>query len=309
MSRRGWVLFATLSVIWGIPYLLIRIAVRDISPPTLVFFRTAPVGLAFLPFALSRDTLIGLRKHWRAVAIYTVGEVGIPWLLLSRAEQRISSSLAGLLIATVPLIAVLFSRLSRHEGPLGWPRLTGLGLGFAGVGVIVGVGVHGPDLFAVGEIAIVAIGYALSPFVVSEYLSDVPAIAVVAASFVLTALAYSPVALTHLPKHLSPEEVASVLTLIVVCTGLAFLIYFALIAEVGPARATVITYLNPAVAVVLGIAILHEHFSAGLAIGFPLVLLGSFLGTGGIRRPASKGAPEIVSAMPTNVEPSSARER
>jgi drug/metabolite transporter (DMT)-like permease len=285
MSRRGWVLFAALSVIWGIPYLLIRIAVRDISPPTLVFFRTAPAGLALLPLALKKETLIALAKHWRALVVYTVGEVCIPWLLLSRAEQRISSSLAGLLVATVPLIAISFSMITRHEGHLGWRRLVGLGVGFAGVAVIVGVGVHGPDLVAVGEIGIVAVGYALSPFIVSNQLSEVPAIAVVAASLVLDALVYSPIALTHLPKHLSAEEVASVLILIVVCTGLAFLIYFALIAEVGPARATVVTYLNPAVAVVLGIAILHEHFSVGIAIGFPFVLIGSYLGTGGRRRP------------------------
>jgi drug/metabolite transporter (DMT)-like permease len=198
-----------------------------------------------------------------------VVEVSIPWLLLSRAEQRIPSSLAGLLVATVPLIAIFFSMLTRDEEHLGWRRLSGLGIGFAGVAVIVGVDVHGPDLVAVGEAAIVAFCYALRPFVVSTHLAEMPAIAVVAASFLLTALGYSPFASRHLPKHLSPEEIWSVLILIVVCTALAFLIYFALIAEVGPARATVVTYLNPVVAVVLGIVILHEQFSIGLAVGFP----------------------------------------
>jgi drug/metabolite transporter (DMT)-like permease len=303
MSRRGWVLFAALSVIWGIPYLLIRIAVRDIAPPTLVFFRTAPAGLAFLPLVLNRQALTALARHWRAVVVYTVSEVSIPWLLLSRAEQRIPSSLAGLLVATVPLVAITFSWLSRSERHLGWRRVGGLGIGFAGVAVIVGIDVHGPDLVAVAEIGIVAIGYAFGPFVVSRRLSEVPAIAVVAASFVLTALVYSPIALTHLPKRISGEQLTSMVILIVVCTGLAFLIYFALIAEVGPARATVVTYLNPAVAVVLGIAILHEHFSIGLAIGFPLVLVGSFLGTGGLRRaePAHDGVSEADPAFPLEV--------
>jgi drug/metabolite transporter (DMT)-like permease len=285
MSRRGWVLFAAMGVIWGIPYLLIRIAVRDISPPTLVFFRTAPAGLAFLPLLLRRDSLVALARHWRAVVVYTVVEVSIPWLFLSRAEQRVSSSLAGLLVATVPLIAIAFSLITRREARLGWPRLSGLGVGFAGVAVIVGVDVRGPDLVAVGEIAVVAVCYALGPFVVSTHLTDVPSIAVVGASFILTAVGYSPIALTHLPKRISPEELSSVLILIVVCTALAFLLYFALITEVGPARATVITYLNPVVAVVLGIVILHERFSVGLAIGFPLVIVGSFLGTGGTKRP------------------------
>jgi drug/metabolite transporter (DMT)-like permease len=287
MSRRGWVLFATLGVIWGIPYLLIRIAVRDIAPPTLVFFRTAPAGLAFLPLVLNKQMLSALARHWRAVVVYTVSEVSIPWLLLSRAEQRIPSSLAGLLVATVPLVAISISWLTRSERHLGWRRVAGLVIGFAGVAVIVGIDVHGPDLVAVAEIGVVAIGYAFGPFVVSKRLSDVPAIAVVTASFVLTALVYAPIALTHLPEHISTEELTSVVILIVVCTALAFLIYFALIAEVGPARATVITYLNPTVAVVLGIAILHEHFSIGLAIGFPLVLVGSFLGTGGRRSTGS----------------------
>jgi drug/metabolite transporter (DMT)-like permease len=211
--------------------------------------------------------------------------------------------LAGLLVATVPLIAISFSLLTRHERHPGWRRLAGLGIGFAGVAVIVGVDVHGPDLVAVAEIGVVAIGYALSPFVVSKYLSDVPSMAVVAASLVLAAIAYSPIALTHLPKHLSPEEISSVLILIVVCTGTAFVIFFALIAEVGPSRATVITYVNPAVAVVLGIAILHEHFSVGLAVGFPLVLIGSYLGTGGKRRsePGPDPAPSPDARPPLEV--------
>ena len=290
MSRRGWVLFAMLSIIWGIPYLLIRIAVRDIAPPTLVFFRTAPAALAFLPFVLKKETLSSMRRHWLAIVIYTVVEVCIPWLLLSRAEQRLASSLAGLLVATVPLIAVILAWMTRHEGPLGWKRMAGLGVGFAGVAVIVGVDVHGPDLIAVGEVAVVAIGYAVGPFIVSRHLSHVPANGVVGASFVLAALLYSPIALTHLPKRLSPEEVASVLILVIVCTALAFMVYFALISEVGPTRATVITYINPAVAVVLGVVILHEHFTIGFALGVPLVLLGSFLGTSGARSTLAKTA-------------------
>lgn len=280
-----------MSLIWGVPYLLIRIAVRDIAPPTLVFFRTAPSALLLLPLALRQGALGALRTHWRAVIAYTICELCVPWLFLFRAEQRIPSSLAGLLVATVPLIAVVLALITRNEASLGWQRLTGLGVGFAGVAVLVGVDVHGSDLIAAGEIAIVAIGYAAGPLIVSRYLSGLPSLGVVTASLILTALVYSPVALTHLPKHLSPEEIASVIVLIVVCSSVAFVIFFALIAEVGPARATVITYVNPAVAVVLGIAILHEHFSLGLALGFPLVLIGSFFGTGGIRRRPVPDAP------------------
>ena len=302
MSRRGWVLFAALSVIWGIPYLLIRIAVRDLSPPTLVFFRTGAAGLVFLPVLLRPQALVALRKRWLAIVVYTVVEVSVPWLLLSRGEQRLTSSLAGLLIATVPLIAIVFSWATGHE-PLGWSRLAGLALGFAGVAVIVGVDVHGPNLEAVLEVLGTALCYALGPFIVARRLSDVPSSTVVGASLVLTAIGYAPIGLTHLPRRITPEELTSMIILVVACTGIAFLIYFALIAEVGPSRATVITYVNPAVAVVLGIAILHEHFSVGLALGVPLVLAGSFLGTGGIH-PPPVSAPETDPApADRDVEP------
>jgi drug/metabolite transporter (DMT)-like permease len=293
MSRRGWLLFAALSLIWGVPYLLIRIAVRDFSPPTLVFFRTATAGIAFLPFILGRESRAAMRRRWVPLVIYTVIEVAVPWLLLSRAEQRLTSSLSGLLIATVPLIAIIFSWATRHEGPLGWSRMVGLGVGFAGVAVIVGVDVHGPDALAVAEVVGEAVCYAIGPFIVDRHLNEVPSVSVVGASLLLSGIGYAPFGLTHLPTRVTPEEVTSVILLVVLCTGVAFLIYFALIAEVGPARATVITYINPAVAVVLGIVLLHEHFTTGFAIGVPLVLVGSFLGTGGIRRPDGQPSIEV----------------
>ncbi len=297
-------LFGALSVIWGIPYLLIRIAVRDFSPPTLVFFRTGAAGLAFLPFLLRRDVLRSLWDHWRPLVAYTIVEVAVPWLLLSSAEQRLTSSLSGLLIATVPLIAIVLSWATGHEGRLGWSRLSGLVLGFAGVAVIVGVDVHGPDVLSVVEVLGTAVCYATGPFIIARNLADVSPSAVVGASLVLTAIGYAPVGLTHIPQHVTPEVVTSMAILVAVCTGVAFLIYFALIAEVGPARATVITYINPAVAVVLGIAILHEHFSFGLALGVPLVLLGSFLGTGGVRPVGPDEARPDSPAIPAGAGPS-----
>ncbi|MGH9006248.1 MAG: DMT family transporter [Acidimicrobiales bacterium] len=299
MSRRGWVLFAALSVIWGVPYLLIRIAVRDFSPPTLVFFRTAPAGIAFLPFILGRESLAAMRRRWVPLIVYTVIEVAIPWLLLSRAEQRLTSSLSGLLIATVPLVAVVFSWATRHEGPLGRSRLVGLAVGFAGVAVIVGIDVQGPDAWAVAEVVGVAVCYAVGPFIVDRHLNQVPSVSVVGASLLLSGIGYAPFGLTHLPSRVSPEEISSVILLVVLCTATAFILYFALIAEVGPARATVITYINPAVAVVLGIVLLHEHFTVGLAFGIPLVLVGSFLGTGGIR-PDGQRSPGQGSQTPVH---------
>jgi len=302
VTKRGWLLFATMGVIWGIPYLLIRIAVRDIAPPTLVFFRTAGAGLAFLPLLGRPSNTVLLLRHWRPVAVYTVIEVAVPWLLLSRAEQHLASSLSGLLVATVPLIAVIISWVTRHEPAPGWRRLGGLALGFGGVAIIVGIDLRGPDLIAVLEVLGVALCYAVGPFVVVLRLQAVPTNLVVGASLVLTGAGYAPYGLTHLPHHLSPEEVVSVILLVVVCTAVAFLTYFQLIAEVGPARSTVITYINPAVAVVLGIVLLHETVSRGLAAGIPLVFLGSILGTIRHReRGENRSVPGDVAGKPTRL--------
>jgi drug/metabolite transporter (DMT)-like permease len=279
MSRRGWLLFALMCVIWGIPYLLIRVAVRDFSPGTMVFARTAPAVLLLLPSAIYRNALRGLLPYWRPLALYTAVEVALPWLLLGKAEQRLPSSLTGLLVAAVPLIGALLSYLLRAEERLDVRRLIGLLVGFSGVVALVGVDVSGADLGAVGEVALVALFYAIGPLVIVRRLSHLPSIGVVTASLALTAVAYAPYALTHLPSHVSAQAGLSIAGLSVVCTASAFLIFFALIAEVGAARAVVITYVNPLVAIVLGVALLNEPFTLGLAIGAPLVVLGSVLAT------------------------------
>jgi drug/metabolite transporter (DMT)-like permease len=280
MSRRGWLLFVAMSVIWGTPYLLIRVAVRELSPATLVFARTLPAALLLVPLALSRRQLRPLLARWPWVVTYTAVEVALPWLLLSRAEQHLTSSTAGLLIATVPLIAVVIYRLvSPATERITRRRLSGLVIGFAGVAALVGIDVHGTDLAAVAETAVPAVGYALGPLIISRRLSDLPSLGVVSASVALTAVVYAPPALAHWPSHISLEVLGAVAGLAFVCTAFGFLLFFALIAEIGPARSTVITYLNPAVAVLLGVALLGEHFTAGIAVGFPLILVGSVLAT------------------------------
>lgn len=279
MSRRGQLLFGLMCVIWGIPYLLIKVAVRELSAPTLVFARTAPAALLLLPFAWRRGYLGPLLAHWRAVLLYTAIEVAGPWYLLSSAEKRLSSSVSALLIAAVPLIGAGLALAVGHEERLDRRRLGGLLLGLAGVGVLVGIDLHGTNLVAVGEAALTALGYATGPLIISRRFSGMPGLGPVAASFGLTAVAYAPLALTNLPMHLSGEVVASVGVLTLVCTTVAFLVFFALIVEVGPARATVITFVNPAVAVALGVVLLGEPLSLGIAIGFPMILAGSFLAT------------------------------
>ncbi len=287
MSRRGWLLFIAMSVIWGTPYLLIRVAVRELSPATLVFARTLPAAILLVPLALHRGQVRPLLGRWRWVVLYTVVEIALPWLFLSRAEQHLTSSVAGLLVATVPLVAVVLYRLvSPTTERITSGRLVGLIVGFTGVGALVGIDLRGTNLVAVAEMAVPALGYALGPLIISRRLSDLPSLGVVSVSVALTAIAYAPAALTHLPAHFSLEVFGAVAGLAFVCTALAFLLFFARNAEIGPARSTVITYLNPAVAVLLGVVLLGEHFTTGIAVGFPLILAGSYLATRSRRRPS-----------------------
>jgi drug/metabolite transporter (DMT)-like permease len=281
MSRRGWALFLAMSLIWGIPYLLIRVALRELSPPTLVFARTFPAALILLPLAVRQGQLRSVLRRWPWVLAFAIVEMAIPWLFLSRAEQHLSSSTAGLLIASVPLIAAVVYRLSPHTDRLSGRRLLGLAIGFAGVGVLVGFDLGHSNLVAIAEIGVVALGYALGPLIVSRRLHDLPSLGVLGVAISVTAVGYAPFALTRLPHHMETEVWASVVGLTLACTALAFLLFFALIAEVGPARSTVITYINPAVAVLLGVMILGEPFTTGIAIGFPLILAGSVLATVG----------------------------
>jgi drug/metabolite transporter (DMT)-like permease len=299
VTRRGWLLFAVMGVLWGIPYLLIKVAVGELSPPSLVFLRTATGALVLLPIAARRGAISPLLAHWRWVLVYTVAELAIPWLFLSDAETHISSSLAGLLVAAVPFVGALLVLLTGGDDRLDARRMAGLLVGFVGVAALVGFDLSGGNLGAVGEIAVVTIGYALGPMVIARRLGGLRPVGVVATSLALTAIGYAPVGVLQLPSHApSLKVVLAVAALGVVCTALAFVLFFALIAEVGPVRATVITYVNPAVALALGVLILGEPFTAGAVLGFALILLGSFLAT---RRTAGSTASRRRHAVPAEI--------
>jgi drug/metabolite transporter (DMT)-like permease len=283
MSRRGWLLFSAMSVIWGIPYLLIKVAVAELAPATLVLARVSVAALVLLPITVRRRELVPVLRRWRPLFAYTAVELCIPWYFLAFAEQTLSSSLTGLLLATVPLVSAILV-LSTGQERLGARRVVGLIVGFAGVAALVGLDFHG-NLLAVGAVGVVAVGYALGPFILARHLSDLPDLGVVAASLLVSAVVYLPFGVAQAPGAVpSAPVVAAVVTLGVVCTALAFVLFFRLIAEVGPARATVITYVNPAVALVLGVLVLDESFTVVTAIGFALILVGSVLGTGRDRR-------------------------
>jgi drug/metabolite transporter (DMT)-like permease len=285
ITRRGWLLFAAMCVIWGIPYLLIKVAVRDLSPATLVLCRTGIGALILLPIAASRGTVRPALRRWKPVLAFGAVEMALPWWLLSNAETKLSSSLTGLLVAAVPLVGALIAWTTGGRERLGASNALGLALGLAGVSALVGFDLGHVSARPVVEVAVVAVCYAVGPAILARWLSDLPALGVITVSLAATALLYIPIAAFTLPDgRPSGKVILSVLTLSAICTSLAFLIFFALIDQVGPVRATVITYVNPAVAAVLGVSILGESFTFGMGLGFLLILAGSVLATRPSRR-------------------------
>lgn len=291
MTRRGVWLFIALSVIWGVPYLLIRIAVADVDPLLVAFGRTALGAAILLPIAYHRRALRPALRHWKALLLFTFLEIFAPWWLLGHAETKLTSSMAGLLIAVVPLTTAVLMRALGYER-FDARRLFGLLLGFAGVAALVGIDFRPTETGAIVALLLTAVGYASGPIVIDRMLGGVPPIGVIACSLAIAALAYAPFVPGAWHGHVTPAAAAAIVALAVFCTALAFLLFFALIAEVGPARATVITYVNPAVALVLGVLLLSEPLTTGMLIGFPLVIAGSIIGT--LRTAASREAQGTV---------------
>jgi drug/metabolite transporter (DMT)-like permease len=279
MSKRGWLLFLAMAVIWGIPYLLIRVAVRQLDPGVLVFGRTLPAALMLLPLIASRGQLPLLRRNFFWIATFAVVELGVPWFLMSTAEKHITSSLTSLLICAVPLFAVVAQRIRRTEDHINARRLVGLAVGALGVAFLVGLDLHGGSLKWISLMMIVGLGYTIGPIILVTKLAHVPGPVVVAGATSFIALCWVPWSIVHWPQHISGETWSCVAVLSVVCTAGAILTFFELVKEVGSTRSVVVTYFNTAIAVVLGIAILNEPLTAGIMVGFPLVLVGCILAT------------------------------
>src|SRR2546423_3067390 len=238
MSRRGWRLFTAMAVIWRIPYLLIKVAVSELEPASLVFLRTTVAGAILVPVAVLRGDIRPLFQRWRWVIAYTFVEVAAPWILLSDAERRLSSSLAGLLVAGVPLVGALLVWLIGGDDRPDLRRVGGLVVGFVGVALVVGLDVAADDLIAVGEVGLVVVGYALGPIIIARRLAGAPSTGVVAASLALTALAYAPLGIAELPAPpRSPNALLSIASLGVVCTAGAFARLCAPSPQVGPVAA------------------------------------------------------------------------
>lgn len=287
MSARGWALFTAMSVIWGVPYLLIKIALEELSVPVVVFARTFIGAAVLLPLAFSPGIVGVLRKHWKPLLAFAFLEIIAAWLFLSDAETRLSSSTTGLLIAATPIIAAILERLTGGIGRLGVPRITGLVVGLIGVSVLAGHGLAGGGAWPVTEVLLVSFCYASAPLIAARHLGAVPPLPMTAACLGLAALVYAPAAAFSWPAEMpSGRVLVATVLLALMCTALAFVLFFALIREAGPSRAVVITYLNPAVALAAGVIILGEPLTPSSLIGLALILIGSALAT----RPSSAAA-------------------
>jgi drug/metabolite transporter (DMT)-like permease len=292
MRPRAWAAFAAVSVIWGVPYFLIKIAVAEVSPLFLAWVRFAIAAAILIPLAWRSGALRGLRARWRAVLAFALVETTGPFVLIPVGERWLSSSLAAILIAAVPLtVALLAIRFAPEERPTG-VRLAGLLVGLAGVIALLGIDVAGRPLELLGAACLLGatLGYAGGPLIVKAKLGDLHPLGPVAASLAINTVVLLPPALVTWPARLpSAATVMALLALGVVCTAAGLALFFYLVTEAGPSRATVITYVNPAVAVALGVLVLGERIGAVSVAGLLLILAGSWLSTGG-RLPPGLGA-------------------
>jgi drug/metabolite transporter (DMT)-like permease len=284
MSLRAWMAFAALGVIWGLPYFCIKLALQDFSPFVVVWGRVLLATLVLLPIAWRRGALRSLGAHKTAILAFAVAEFVIPFIVIALGEQWISSSVTGILIAAVPLSVALLSRFFGVHEPLGLWRATGLIVGFIGVAALVGLGTISGFLgwLGVGCMLLATVGYAIGPLIIQRYLRGLDSIGPLAVSLLITAVVFTIPALLTLPAHPpSLLGISALAVLGIVCTALAMLLMFYLVNHAGASRATVITYINPAVAALLGVWLLDERLGVGGMIAFGLILLGSWLATRG----------------------------
>ena len=279
MSRRHWFLFITVGLLWGMPYLLLKVSVRELSVPVIVCSRTLIGALILVPIALHQKTLLPALKKYHYVLLYAVLELFIPWLLITAAEQKITSGLAGLLVATVPIWTTVIASVKGDKTVWHKKRLGGLLIGFIGVLLVVGIESLRSDQnpLAIIMILVASLSYASAVATVTATIPELDPIAINGLAMFSASIFYLPFALFALPDHMPTAHViASQITLGLLPTAMAFILFFELMRDVGPARASLVTYLNTAFAVVLGVVILHEPLTLGILVGLPLVLIGSY---------------------------------
>ena len=286
-----------MGAIWGVPYLLIKVAVEHLTPAVIVFGRTSIAAVVLVALAARAGALRPVLARWRLIVAFAAIEMAGPWFLLTNAEKRLPSGITGLLVACVPLVGAVVAYVLGDRHALRPERMAGIAFGMAGVALLVardlGDGSAVP-WSSVAQVLLVCVGYATAPFIIARRLADVPTLGVIAVSLASVAIVYAPLAWFGRPDVTPPAQaVWAVLGLAVLCTGVAFVVFFALIAAIGPDRATLITFVNPAVAVVLGAVVLDERITAATIAGFALVLAGCWLATRRIstESPVAVGTP------------------
>jgi drug/metabolite transporter (DMT)-like permease len=283
MSRRGWIAFAALSVIWGIPYLFIKVAVDDGVSPFFLSWARLVLGAALLFALVPRQGFEMLRNGPRVwILTYATVEMVGPFPLIAAGEQHVDSSIAAIVIATVPLIiALLALRFDHTERPTR-TRMLGMLIGLAGVIALVGIDLSGEstELVGAGAVMLAAVGYAAGPMIIKRHLLEYDPRATMAASLAVASVLLTPAGLLTIPESVPPADaVTSLVVLGVFCTAAAFVILMVLVSEVGAGRASIITYINPVIAVALGVIVLSESPGAGAIAGLLLILAGSWLAT------------------------------
>jgi drug/metabolite transporter (DMT)-like permease len=290
MSRRGWFLFLLVGFLWGIPYLFIKVAVdpdNGFTPATVVCLRTAIGAAILIPLAIRGGHFSAALKGYKYVALYALLEMIGPWILIGTAEQKISSGLAGLLVASVPIWATIFASLRGDKTVWQRKRLFGIIVGFIGLIAVVGIeSITGTaDALSIFMVLLASIGYSYAVMMVQGALPGVSGVAINAVAMAIAALFYLPFAIAQWPTHtISAGAIRAVIGLGVLSTGAAFAAFFTLANIIGVARGSLVTYLNTACAVVLGVIILDEPLTTGIILGLPLVLIGSYFAS---RKPAN----------------------
>lgn len=282
MTLGAWAAFLALGVIWGVPYFFIKIAVAELSPYVVAWSRVTLAALVLFPVAWHRGALRSIAGHKKPILAFATVEFVIPFAVISLGERWIPSSVTGILIAGVPLTITLISRFFGVHEPLGGGRLLGLGIGLIGVIALLGLGTLSTPLqwAGVGCMVLATVGYAMGPLIIQRHLAGVDSLGPIAASLTTASLVlFVPAMLTFPTSHPSTLAIVSIAVLGILCTAVAMLLMFYLVSHAGASRASVITYINPIVATLLGIGVLHERLGVGGAIGFAMILLGSWLAT------------------------------
>ena len=279
MSRKGWGLFALVGLLWGVPYLFMKVAVDELSTPLIVFSRVFIGAAVLIPLALYKKTFFPALKYWKYILIYSILEMVIPWTLITSSQRNLSSGVVALLIATVPIWATFFAHYSGDTTAAHRTRVFGIGIGLVGIALIVGIESLNDvaNLASLFGVLVSAFSYAWAVNMITSKAPGASGVAINGIAMGISSLIFAPFAFTHLPeKAPSVQAVLSTFGLGVICTALAFWVFFIVLDEIGAARASLVVYPNTAIAVILGIILLNEKLTLAIAIGLPLVLIGSY---------------------------------